>query len=61
MAEENATAELSLLDRIIQEGKMAREESQRDYAIDMVSEFATQILEEGMTVSKDVVLSLIHI
>ena len=55
MAEENANEELSLLDRIIQEGKMARDESQRDYAIDLVSELATQILEEGMTVSKDVV------
>ena len=51
MAEEQ---ELSLLDRILQEGKVARDESQRDYAIELVSEFATQILDEGMTVSKNV-------
>ena len=45
--------DLSLLDRIIQDGKMARDETQTEYAKDMVSEFATQILDEGMTVSKD--------
>ena len=50
-----AKDDLSLLDRIIQDGKMARDESQTEYAKDMVSEFATQILDEGMTVSKDTV------
>ena len=47
--------DLSLLDRIIQDGKMARDETQTEYAKDMVSEFATQILDEGMTVNKDTV------
>ena len=44
MAEENQ--ELSLLDRIIQEGKVALDESQRDYAIELVSNFASQIASE---------------
>ncbi len=54
-----ATAqELPLLDRIIQEGKMARDESQQAYARDLVGEFVNQILDEGMTVSKDTVASI---
>ena len=40
-----AKDDLSILDRIIQDGKMARDESQTEYAKDMVSEFATQILD----------------
>lgn len=53
-----ATTELSLLDRIIQDGKMARDESQQAYARDLVGEFVNQILDEGMTVSKDTVASI---
>ncbi len=54
-----ATAtEPSVLDRIIQEGKMARDESQQAYARDLVAEFVNQILDEGMTVSKDTVSSI---
>jgi type VI secretion system protein ImpC len=53
-----ATAEQPLLDRIIQEGKMARDESQQAYARDLVAEFVNQILDEGMTVSKDTVASI---
>jgi type VI secretion system protein ImpC len=52
------TTELPLLDRIIQEGKMARDESQQAYARDLVGEFVNQILDEGMTVSKDTVASI---
>lgn len=44
-----------LLDKIIDEGKMARDETQRPYARDLVGEFVHQILHEGMTVSKDTV------
>jgi type VI secretion system protein ImpC len=51
-------AELPLLDRIIQEGKMARDESQQAYARDLVGEFVNQILDEGMTVSNDTVASI---
>jgi type VI secretion system protein ImpC len=53
-----AVTELSLLDRIIQDGKMARDESQQAYARDLVGEFVNQILDEGMTVSKDTVASI---
>ncbi|WP_432217008.1 type VI secretion system contractile sheath large subunit [Pseudomonas kribbensis] len=55
-ASENAAAEtLSLLDRIIAEGRMAHDDSQQDYARDMLAEFATQILDEGMAIDKDTV------
>lgn len=47
--------ELGLLDKIMQEGKMARDESQLPYAKDLIGEFVTQILDEGMTVSADTV------
>ena len=50
-----ATEELSLVDNIIQNGKLARDDSQLEYAKDLVAEFATQILDEGMTVSADTV------
>jgi type VI secretion system protein ImpC len=54
-----ATAtEQSLLDRIIQDGKMARDESQHAYARDLVGEYVNQILEGGMTVSSDTVASI---
>jgi type VI secretion system protein ImpC len=54
-----ATAtESSLLDRIIQDGKMARDESQHAYARDLVGEYVNQILEGGMTVSSDTVASI---
>ena len=47
--------ELGLLDTIIQEGNMARDESQLPYAKDLIGEFVTQILDEDMTVSADTV------
>ena len=46
-------AELSLLDKIIHQGKMARHETQYVYAKDLVGEFVTQVLDEGMAVSGD--------
>jgi len=48
----------SLLEMIIEKGKMARDESQRPYARDLVGEFVTQVLDQGMTVSADVVASI---
>lgn len=51
--EATATAELSLLDRIVQEGKMAIEPSQSDYARKLLGQFATQILDEGMKTAPD--------
>lgn len=48
-----AAAEGSLLDQIVAKGKLARDPSQSDHARDLVGEFVTQILDEGMTVSKN--------
>jgi type VI secretion system protein ImpC len=48
-----ATTETSLLDEIIAKGKLARDESQKPRARDLVGEFVHQILDEGMTVSRD--------
>src|SRR3954453_20878066 len=48
-----AGGEGSLLDQIVEKGKMARDESQKGRAKDLVGEFVHQILDEGMTVSRD--------
>lgn len=48
-----AATELSLLDQIISKGKLARDEEQKPRAKDLVGEFVNQILDEGMTVSRD--------
>ncbi len=50
-----ATAEESILDRIIHEGRMARSEEQEEYAKRLVGEFANQVLAEEITVSGDTV------
>lgn len=49
----NDSNELSLLDRIVQEGNMAVEPSQDQYAKKLLGQFATQILDEGMKTSPD--------
>ena len=54
----NGTATLSLLDKIVLEGKMARDPSQKAYAQDLVGEFVGQVLDEGMKVSADTVKSI---
>lgn len=54
----NGTATLSLLDKIVLEGKMAKDPSQKAYAQDLVGEFVGQVLDEGMTVSHDTVASI---
>lgn len=53
--EEGAAAEkeLSLLDKIVTEGNMVRDESQLPYARDLIGELVTQILDEEITVSAD--------
>ncbi len=48
-----AAAEGSLLDQIITKGKLARDENQKPRAKDLVGEFVHQILDEGMTISRD--------
>jgi type VI secretion system protein ImpC len=51
-------AEMSLLDKIIVKGKMARDENQKERARDLVGEFVHQVLDEGMTVSKDTMAAI---
>lgn len=45
--------EKSLLDQIIDEGRLAREADQKGYARDLVGEFVSQVMEGTMTISKD--------
>ncbi|RJX28994.1 MAG: type VI secretion system contractile sheath large subunit [Desulfurivibrio sp.] len=45
--------EKSLLDRIIEDGRLAREESQKPWAKDIIGEFVSQIMEGTITVSKN--------
>lgn len=51
-------AETSLLDKVIQEGNMVKDESQIPYARDLVGEFVTQVLDEGMVVSADTMAAI---
>lgn len=53
-----STAGGSLLDKIILETKVARDPSQIPYARDLIGEFVSQVLDEGMTVSNDTVASI---
>ena len=45
--------EVSLLDQIVEEGRLARDPSARERGKDLVKEFISQVLEGEMTVSKD--------
>lgn len=47
MSEE--TAELNVLERIMSEGKLARDETQEAYARDLLEEFIASVAEEGAT------------
>jgi type VI secretion system protein ImpC len=65
MAEEAETATAGtqaepggVLDRILLQGRMVRDESQRAYARDLVEEFVNEVLVEGATVSSDVVAAI---
>jgi type VI secretion system protein ImpC len=56
---EAAAEDLNLLDRIIVEGRMAHDESQKGYARDLIGEFVSQVLaEEGGVVPGDAVASI---
>jgi type VI secretion system protein ImpC len=57
-AADAAAGEGSLLDQIISKGKLARDEAQKPRAKDLVGEFVTQILDEGMTVSRDTLVMI---
>ncbi|MCC6859255.1 MAG: type VI secretion system contractile sheath large subunit [Bryobacterales bacterium] len=46
-------APVSLLDRIVEEGRLARDAAARERGRDLVKEFVAQVLEGSMTVSRD--------
>jgi type VI secretion system protein ImpC len=48
-----ATGDMTLLDKIVQEGNMAVEPSQGPYAKKLIGQFASQILDEGMKAAPD--------
>ena len=54
----NGNQQLTLLDRIVTEGKMARDISQQPHAKDLVGEFVNQVLSEGMTIKNDTVAGI---
>jgi type VI secretion system protein ImpC len=51
-------AEVSLLDDIVQKGRMARDEQQRPYARDLIGEFVSQVLDSSIAVGEDTVASI---
>ena len=50
---EEQQGETDLLSRILDEGRLARDESQTERAKDMIAEFVQQVMQGQMTVSKD--------
>lgn len=48
----------SLLDQIIHEGRLARDDSQKGFARDMLGEFVKQVMEGSVTISKDTELMI---
>ena len=51
-------AEASLLDSIVEESRVARSETERERAKDIISEFASQVLEGEVVVSENLAASL---
>lgn len=47
------TTELSLLDQIVEQGRLARDPAAKERGKDLVKEFVSQVLEGNMTVSRD--------
>src|SRR5438445_6741298 len=47
------TVESSLLDQIVEEGRLSRDPAARERGKNLVKEFVSQVLEGTMTVSKD--------
>lgn len=52
-AEVQEQQEVSLLDQILTEGKMARDDYQREQAKDMIGEFVNQVMSGELTMSKN--------
>jgi len=55
---EQEASELSLIDRIVKEGNMAKDQSQKEYAKSLLGELARQILDEGMIVEKGLISTI---
>jgi len=53
-----APAEVGLLDRILTEGKMARDDYQKERAKDMIGEFVNQVMSGELTMSKRMDLAI---
>jgi len=49
------TETLTLLDRIVHDGRMAHDDEQQQHARELLAEFALQVLDKNMTVSRDTV------
>src|SRR5579883_2349987 len=47
------TQELSLLDQIVEQGRLARDPAAKERGKNLVKEFVAQVLDGAMTVSKD--------
>ncbi len=56
-ATKTATPSATVMDRVIEQGHVVRDDSQRPYAMTLLSEYATQVLDEGMTVNKQTVVT----
>ncbi|RZU29758.1 type VI secretion system contractile sheath large subunit [Edaphobacter modestus] len=54
---DTTTVPVTVMDRVIDQGRIIRDDSQRPYAMTLVSEYATQVLDEGMTVNKQSALA----
>jgi type VI secretion system protein ImpC len=55
---EPTAAQMTTLDKMLIEGKMARDDSQKAYAKDLIGEFVNQVVDEGMVVSHDTFTSI---
>lgn len=49
---EGSTQTLTLLEKIIQEGQIIHDDSQKAYAQDLIAEFASQVLDKALAVSQ---------
>jgi type VI secretion system protein ImpC len=49
------TETITLLDRIVHDGRMAHDEEQQHHARELLAEFALQVLDKNMVVSRDTV------
>ncbi len=52
-AAETQAGEVSLLDKIVQEGIRPRDEEQRKYALDLIERFVNDVMKDAKVVSKD--------